>query len=257
MKRQLLLAVGCQGLQQYIHCGFFQGQKACGNLTAVVCGPSSCCFVSNCTYHLYHLTVPTSKRNPLSRRAQQANGNHMNHVYWQSVEAHRSPAVRDRSWGDSDPVCTTRRALIPQTQENTACVFSVESLTGQRPRKLWSLRPGPLNEPFSWNVCLNGQKLQQLTDTAKVNAHNLSHTHAVSVQPRTNSRQHGRQIDLDPSHFHDSHQQIPGERTGSHRQEYTFKCHFNSCHTAVSEWKNIHLVLDTNTLGSTRSRGWI
>lgn len=85
---------------------------------------------------------------------------------------------------------------------------------GQRPRKLWSLRPGPLNEPFSWNVCLNGQKLRQLTDTAKVNAHNLSHTHAVSVQSWTNSRQHGRQIDLDPSHFHDSDQQIPGERRG-------------------------------------------
>lgn len=190
MKRQfVLLAVGCQGLQQYIHCGFFQGQKACGNLTAVVCGPSSCCFVSNCTYHLYHLTVPTSKRNPLSRQSQQANGNHMNHVYWQSVEAHRSPGVRDRSWGDSNPLCTTRHALIAQTQENV-CVFSFEttvspkgllSLTGQRPRKLWSLCPAPLNEPFSWNVCLNGQKLQQLTDTAKVNAHNLSHTSSLST----------------------------------------------------------------------------
>lgn len=145
MKRQfVLLAVGCQGLQQYIHCGFFQGQKACGNLTAVVCGPSSCCFVSNCTYHLYHLTVPTCKRNPLSRQAQQANGNHMNHVYWQSVEAHRSPAVRGRSSGDNDPVCTTRRALIAQTQENV-CVFSVEttvppkgllSLTGQKAEKV-------------------------------------------------------------------------------------------------------------------------
>lgn len=157
MKRQfVLLAVGCQGLQQYIHCGFFQGQKACGNLTAVVCGPSSCCFVSNCTYHLYHLTVPTSKRNPLSRQSQQANGNHMNHVYWQSVEAHRSPGVRDRSWGDSNPLCTTRHALIAQTQENV-CVFSFEttvspkgllSLTGQRPRKLWSLCPAPSEWAF-------------------------------------------------------------------------------------------------------------
>lgn len=55
------------------------------------------------------------------------------------------------------------------------------SLTGQRPRKWWSLRPAPLNEPFSWNVRLNGQKLQQLTDTAKVNAHNLSHTRSLGT----------------------------------------------------------------------------
>lgn len=56
------------------------------------------------------------------------------------------------------------------------------SLTGQRPPKLRSLRPAPpLNEPFSWNVCLNGQKRQQLTDTAKVNSHNVSHTRSLGT----------------------------------------------------------------------------
>lgn len=39
-----------------------QGQKACSNLAAVVCGPSSCCIVSNSTYHCHHLTVPTSEK---------------------------------------------------------------------------------------------------------------------------------------------------------------------------------------------------
>lgn len=38
-----------------------------------------------------------------------------------------------------------------------------------------------LSERISWNVPLNGQKLQQLTDTAKVNAHNLSHTHSLNT----------------------------------------------------------------------------
>lgn len=38
-----------------------------------------------------------------------------------------------------------------------------------------------LYERISWNVPLNGQKLQQLTDTAKVNAHNLSHTHSLNT----------------------------------------------------------------------------
>lgn len=42
----------------------FQGQKSCSNPGAVVCGPSSCCIVSNRTYHLHHFTAPTSKEIP-------------------------------------------------------------------------------------------------------------------------------------------------------------------------------------------------
>lgn len=38
-----------------------------------------------------------------------------------------------------------------------------------------------LYERICWNVLLNGQKLQQLTDTAKVNTHNLSHTHSLNT----------------------------------------------------------------------------
>lgn len=93
-----------------------QGQKACSNLAAVVCGPSSYCIVSNRTYHLYHLTVPTSERNPLSQQEQQVGGNHMNHVCWQSMEeAYRSPSVLDCSWGDSNHLGSVRHASIPKT----------------------------------------------------------------------------------------------------------------------------------------------
>lgn len=43
--------------------------------------------------------------------------------------------------------------------------------------QLWMSLYGRIN----WNVPLNGQKMQQLTDTAKVNTHNLSHTHTLNT----------------------------------------------------------------------------
>lgn len=115
-----------------------QGQKARSNLAAVVCGPSSCCIVSNRTYHLHHLTEPTSKRTT---------------GHW---ESHESCLLTKCGGGAQEPGCpwpllrrqnhlgSTQHALIPQAHENTACVFSpertvtplrrVDCLAGRRPR---------------------------------------------------------------------------------------------------------------------------
>lgn len=176
-----------------------QGQKACGNLAAIVCGPSSCCIVSNRTVHLHHLTVPTSKKRNPPRPARTT-------TQWesQSVEEVTGapgwpwPLVRQR-WPS---LLNMAQFYATNAQEHGSRLqlwwdyFSRRAAQSRwsKAKKLWSLG---LGKPLSWNVHLNGQKLQQLTDTAKVNAHNLSHTLNVAVQQQINSRQ----IDEDLSVF--------------------------------------------------------
>lgn len=127
----------------------------------------------------------------------------MNYVYWQIGWRTNSLDVLDCNLlgnliffaKQCKPWFTPMYKSTEQTENKEVAPGSLDS--SQRPRnsgfsvsQLWM----SLYEGISWNVPLNGLKLQQLTDTAKVTAHNLSHTQSQHSTERIPASEPDKQI---------------------------------------------------------------